>query len=455
MVSLAQLTTTMDTYPHHLGDGYQLRWGTPADAEAYAQLATSAFFLKEEGVANPNVAGYAYDLLSDRHPLCRASDVAVVVDATQRLVAAAALMRQPLEYQGLPIATGRPELVCSHADVRDRGLIRYIMHALHHKSTVRGDVLQAITGIPHYYHQFGYTWSVDHKEFVRIELAQLPPLPDDAPVVTIRQVTTDNFAQFAAMYDADRHQRGVLLTAPYTIDYFQHLVAQSHSSESYLPYLCTNQRGQAIGYVLIGRRNWGGVVTVTGLGINHDSRWLECALPILHALPSIIHTLPKVLHSHPEVHSVDIQVDGMHPLITICQQLRIPHLRKAPFQWYMRMSDPTAFLGQIRGILEHRIATSAFAGYSGVLRLSTYRATCTLEWRNGHLTRITPLSAPVSGESDVDAAYPPECVAQQLLGWRSLAELREWRPDVWATPTATPLLEVLFPKQPSWLLWMN
>ena len=455
MVSLAQLTTDTVAYPHHLGDGYQLRWGTPADADAYAELATAAFFLKEERVANPTVAGYAYDLLSDRHPLCRASDVAVVVDARQRLVAAAALMKQPLEFQGIPVGTGRPELVCSHADVRDRGLIRHVMHALHRKSAARGDLIQAITGIPHYYHQFGYTWSVDHKEFLRIPLARLPHLPTTAPAVSIRRVTAADFALFAAMYDADRQQRGLLLTAPYTLDYFQHLAEQSRSSESHLPYLCFDQHGQAIAYVLLTRRNWGGIVMVTGFGVRRDHTMLELTLPVLHALPGVISMLPKVLASHADAHTVDVQVDGNHPLITICTQLRIPVAHKAPFQWYMRVADPAALLWHVRTVLDTRVATSAFAGYSGTLRISTYQTAYTLEWQHSRLMRITPYALSAYDDAQIDIAIPPECVAQQLLGWRSLAELREWRPDVWASSAATPLLEVLFPKQPSWLLWMN
>lgn len=455
MVSLAQLTADTVTYPHHLGDGFYLRWGTPADADAYAQLATTSFFLKEERVANPNVAGYAYDLLSDRHPLCGANDVAVVVDAQQQLVAAAALMRQPLEYLGIPIATGRPELVCSRADVRERGFIRHIMNALHRRSTARGDMMQAITGIPHYYHQFGYTWSVDHKEFLRISLAQLPPLPQDAPVVSIRPITAEHFAQFAAMYDTDRLHRGVLLTTPYTHEYAQFLATHSRSSESHLPYLCVDQQHRAIGYLLVTRRNWGGVVMVTGMGVAHDQSMHTLALPMLHALSSIIGTLPKVLAYHPEVHTVDVQVDGNHPLISICAQLHIPHQRTTPFQWYMRIPDLPRLLWHIRSALMQRLANSAYAGYSGALRISTYQSACTLEWRHGHLVQITPHALPAYGDADVDVAYPPECVAQHVLGWRSLAELRAWRPDVWATPAATPLIDVLFPKQPSWLLWMN
>jgi hypothetical protein len=98
-------------YQRDLGDGYRLRWATPDDGDQYAQLAAKAFYLKNEQMENPNVVGYAHDLVSNNHPLCRADDVAVVVDGHNQIVAAAALLTQPLEYDGIPLKVGRPELV--------------------------------------------------------------------------------------------------------------------------------------------------------------------------------------------------------------------------------------------------------------------------------------------------------------------------------------------------------
>jgi len=90
------------------------------------------------------------------------------------MLAAAALLTQPLQYAGIDISVGRPELVCSSPQVRQRGYIREIMQLLHHKSSARGDLMQAITGIPNYYHQFGYVWSVDYNAFRTVRLADIP-----------------------------------------------------------------------------------------------------------------------------------------------------------------------------------------------------------------------------------------------------------------------------------------
>jgi hypothetical protein len=55
-------------------------------------------------------------------------------------------------------------------------------------------------------------------------------------------------------------------------------------------------------------------------------------------------------------------------------------------------------------------------------------------------------------ESELPAAsagFPPGVFLQLLFGRRTLAELRHILPDVWATPEAEVLLDILFPRRPS------
>jgi len=56
---------------------------------------------------------------------------------------------------------GRPELVGTHPDYRRRGLIRAQFKIIHQWSAARGHAMQAITGIPWYYRQFGYEMALE------------------------------------------------------------------------------------------------------------------------------------------------------------------------------------------------------------------------------------------------------------------------------------------------------
>lgn len=444
-------------YQRDLGDGYRLRWATPDDGDQYAQLAAKAFYLKNEQMENPNVVGYAHDLVSNNHPLCHADDVAVVVNGHNQIVSAATLLIQPLEYDGIPLNVGRPELVCSDSQVRQRGFVRAIFELLHAKSAARGDVMQAITGIPHYYHQFGYSWSVDYNAFARIRIATLPAQPDESNTIQLRRVAPAEYQQFVALYNNDRLGRNLLLTTPYTPEYFAHVLTTSISTEGFVPYFIVNEIGGILGYMLADQRCWDGKWAILGIGATANQSLAQLILPVLHATKELIPSIRKVVHSHPDIHTVEIQVDGNHPIQQLLTNRKIPFTYEAPYTWYLRVADMTKFLGQITPVLERRIAQSVFKGYSGKLILSFYRDGVELDWHDGQLRTITPWQPPMYEKdgTSANASYPPSIFNQQLFGWRSLAELRDWRPDVWADSESTPLLDVLFPKQPSWFLWMN
>jgi predicted acetyltransferase len=59
------------------------------------------------------------------------------------------------------LLAGMPELVGTLPGYRGRGLVRAQFEVVHQWSAARGELLQAITGIPYYYRQFGYEMAVN------------------------------------------------------------------------------------------------------------------------------------------------------------------------------------------------------------------------------------------------------------------------------------------------------
>ncbi len=439
-------------HPEDLSDGYTLRWGTPADAEGYANLAARSFKKSHSEPDNQIVANYARDLLSGLHPLCPPERVAVVVDASNHVVAAAALMDQPLMYAGIPLSVGRPEVVVSDTAVRKRGFIRQIMRWLHAKSAQNGDIAQAITGIEYYYKQFGYEWMIDFPSGAKVLFAQLPPLTSDAPTVTLRAVTTAELPQFIAMYDADRQRPNVLVTTPLSAEYLAFTMAQSVSSEGNLPYFILDNHDRIIGYLLIGKCCWQGEMDVRGWGLVPGVVWANHLLATMQALPSII----PVLHKKPGeevITAATLMLDTSHVIYPLLKSY-LPHTAVDTYVWYVRVPDLVPLLQQITPVLDARLASSALAGYSGTKQISFFRGGLELTWQQGQLTSISHWQPPVEF-GKAEAYYPPGIMAQQIFGWRSLSELRTLGPDVYADNHTSQLFEILFPKTPSWFLWSN
>nr|AIA18563.1 Acetyltransferase (GNAT) domain protein [uncultured bacterium] len=97
------------------------------------------------------------------HATVTLDDIFVVVDPAKDdlLVSATLLIPQTWRYEDVVIPVGRPELVATHPDYRNRRLVRALFDALHERSAALGHNLQVITGIAHFYRQFGYTMSLD------------------------------------------------------------------------------------------------------------------------------------------------------------------------------------------------------------------------------------------------------------------------------------------------------
>ena len=150
-------TTTRQPILRDLGDGLILRRSSPADADALADFCGRIH--SDEGFDHPDlrIAAWTRDLLTKPHPTFQPDDFSVVAEAaTGRIVSTLNLISQTWTYEGIPFGVGRPELVGTLPEYRNRGLVRLQMDEVHRWSAARGQMVQAITGIPYYYRLFGY-----------------------------------------------------------------------------------------------------------------------------------------------------------------------------------------------------------------------------------------------------------------------------------------------------------
>jgi GNAT superfamily N-acetyltransferase len=137
-----------------LGGGLVLRRATAADTEARA--AFNAAIFGEPGAPNEGSVDWTRDLMGGDHPTC-AGDFTLVEDTRRgSIVSSVVLIGQTWSYDGVEFGVGRPELVGTHPEYRRRGLIRAQFDVIHAWSAARGQRLQAITGLPGFYRQFGY-----------------------------------------------------------------------------------------------------------------------------------------------------------------------------------------------------------------------------------------------------------------------------------------------------------
>ena len=207
MVEMVQMPE--DTYRRGLGDGLALRWSIPEDVEQVASLYAHVYRSSPDAPLNWHVPLWARDMFSGRHPLIGPRDFAVVEDTTTgAIVASTCLLRYPIAFDGLPIPFGRPEVVATQPEYRNRGLIRAIFELIHAKSAARGDLMQGITGIAHYYRQFGYEYSVPMGTGLTVYFAAIPALKQDAAEpYSLRKATIDDSALLRRLWEREHCRR--------------------------------------------------------------------------------------------------------------------------------------------------------------------------------------------------------------------------------------------------------
>ncbi len=441
--------------PRDLGDGLQLRWATKADTDRIALLNAQAF---RENEADPPLAVdlvMLTELMSGRHPLVRAEDFVLVEDRTTgKVVSSACLFRQDWEYDGIPFAVGRPEHVATDAAYRNRGLVRAIFDALHARSAAYQHHVQAITGIPYFYRQFGYEYVFDLDGGQIVYPTTLPAPVQPAPY-SLRDATPADLPFIQALYDQQRQRS--LVSAQVPDAYWRYAFADFSTPQSLLGgynrqwclRIIVDPAGEAVGYLRTGVFLWEDRLYIWDLATTPGVPLRDAAIAALQQLVALGPTIEQVTRSidpaHAHLKELFLCMESRHPLYTILGE-RIAPRAIAPYAWYVRVPDLPQFLQLIGPALERRLAASPLANHSGDLRLDFYRDGLKLSFAQGKLTAVAPWRRPAWGERQ-HAGFPPHLFLQLLFGYRSLAALRATFPDVRATTEAAVLLDILFPQQ--------
>lgn len=444
-----------DSYSREVGDGLTLRWSTPEDVERVATLYAQVFRPKADAPLNTRMAAWTRDMFSGSHPHIGPRDFAVVEEmASGVIVASTCLLRYSFTYEGVPIPFGRPEVVATLPDYRNRGLVRAIFALIHAKSEARGDLAQGITGIPYYYRLFGYEYAVSAGTAVTVYFPAIPELKTDATEpYSLRPATREDIPRLLRLWE--REHASSAISTSLDRDYLRWAMEgmSAESLANWRLYLIVDAQDRPCGYVHLEPGRWSPEVNVSGLMV-------EVGTPLTVVLPSVLRGVralaetTRVAPNRPDTPppgAVRFHVMGMHPLIGALGELgpvTVAHpFSPYPYLWYIRVPDLPRFIQRVAPVLERRLAASAQADYSGELTLDFYRGGLRLAFDGGKLTATEDWRPPLWVEAK--AGFPPLVFLQLLCGYRSLNDLRSIYPDVWAEGDAAPLLDALFPKRPS------
>jgi hypothetical protein len=446
MNTLTQPTTTL----RELGDGLVLRRSTPADADALAEFNSKMHSDFGPDKPDERIGAWVRDLLSHPHPTFDPGDFTFVEDTrTGQIVSSLNLISQTWSYAGIPFGVGRPEVVGTHTDYRKRGLVRQQFAEVHAWSQARGQMVQAITGIPFYYRQFGYEMALDLSGGRVGFEAQLPRLKDGESEAYLIRPAVESDIAFIMQVTAHGSRRSLVTCLRDENAWRYELLGMSQKNVNRPEIrIIQTAAGEPVGYLTHPWFNWDTGLVMTSYELKPGVSWLAVTPAVARYLWNTGGEYATSADKPRQAYAFWLGLS--HPAYEVFGE-KLPRLRDT-YAFYLRLPDLTGFIRHIRPALEKRLAGSELVvGHSGTLSLNFYRSGLKLTFESGRLTGVEDF-APASSQ-DGDAAFPDLTFLQLLFGYHSFDELQLSFADCWdKAEEARVLLNVLFPKQPSLVL---
>jgi hypothetical protein len=332
-------------------------------------------------------------------------------------------------------------------------LVREQFTAIHAKSAARGELVQAITGIPWYYRQFGYGMALDlgggrnfswdrpgNDKTVEEEIYQVrPAMEADWPVLQ-------------TLYEA--HNRGSLISRFRDEATWRYELTTPNPASVYARHFnlvetaVPNQTPQIVAYFEY--KQWGKNYFVRELGVLPGHSWRAVGLFLTRYFKKLADVLKA--KEEKQLSGISFGLGQGHPIYeALGRQL---DEQRRPYAWFIRVPDLPAFLRHIAPALEKRLAQSVLAGHSGKCRVNQYQQQFCLVFEKGKLTEVEPYTAKQVEDGDIH--LPGTTCLQLIFGHASLDELNAIHPDCYAKEIeAAVLFKILFPKRPSWVVGLG
>ncbi len=312
-------------------------------------------------------------------------------------------------------------------------------------------MVQAITGIPYFYRQFGYEYALDLEVQRDTYTALIPPAAEGVPEpYSLRDATINDIPLIAQLYD--QQCASSIVSTVIDEGWWRHQIEHwnEFQADGYWHVLVINNaEGAFCGYITLPPMRRRDSIPVFDFAVMPGLNMAEIILPVIRAILQQGETMIQRPNAAP-VSKITFMMQRNHPVYEILKTEMLIR-RDPPYAWYVRVPDLPAFLRAIAPVLERRLAQSVLAGYSGELALNFYRGGLRMVFVEGRLQTVENWRSPLWHSSE-NAGFPPLVFLQLLFGHRSLDELRYAYPDVWANEDTAFVLKTLFPARASWVI---
>ena len=418
------------TYTLILLKAFQMRNTMEDGGYSYYKPRTEAdveqvFALMKVVFPNEDVDGLVRRLLNLYPPMTL--DHLLAVRYGDETVASLVLIPQTWVMDGVELRVAEMGCVATHPDHRGRGLQRMLNERFDEVAEDGGYDLCALAGIPYFYRQFGYEYSLDldHKTII-----SMSELPDTQPSLESRGFTEADIPAAAELLDSynSRYMVHCLRTMPVWM--MQHMTG-IYKGEPYEGY-ALHEGGEMQAYVRIQPRPRDKTLFLKEVGVAPGAHGQVLGFLNRYCAENGFETLVSTLG----------YADPLSELL-----VGLGAEQSMPYGWQVKILDNPRLLEKIAPLLESRLAATKFRGLSERLNLNFRKYSVDLNFESGKVASVS-LS---SDCSDRTIGLNPYVFPQLLLGYRCREELEHAYPDVRVAPSHRMLVDALFPKRPSYI----
>jgi hypothetical protein len=328
-------------------------------------------------------------------------------------------------------------------------LVRAQFEVLHGWSAERGELAQAITGIPYYYRQFGYEMTLALPSRRVGYLAHIPRLKDGEPEpYLVRPATGDDLPFIEELYNLAMKRYLVSSVRDAALWSYDLRGRSYRSVEHKETRIIATPAGEPLGFLIHNDTVWGPTLSVNMYELKPGASWVAVT-------PSVLRYFEKVGKEYAEREkkadfgAFMFSLGDKHPVYDAIPS-KLPR-KPSGYTYFMRVPDVAAFLRHIAPVLEGRLASSALAGHTGEFKFNFYRSNVKLSFAGGKLTGATPYAP--SHQEDGDAFFPNLTFLHVLFGHLNLEDLTRVFPDCWFKGDEGRLaVTALFPQQDSFVM---
>jgi predicted N-acetyltransferase YhbS len=352
---------------------------------------------------------------------------------TRTVVSGFSLLPWTLELEGLELQVAEMGIVGTLEKHRKQGLMRRLNQEFDRTLAEEEFDLSIIQGIPGFYHQFGFYYSIPLENHINIPFHLVPDELEEEPY-TFHLAGVEDIP-FLIEEDS-AYRKSFSLSSRRDEAIWRYMLTESSKTEYGSEFWIGKQKdGEEQFYCRIPKEGFGKGLVVSEISekIGHDALnhlFFFCKQKALERDKPYVRLN---LHNESTVGKIAIAMG-------------IPEGK--PYAWQIKIPEKGRLLKKIAPILEKRMAQSPFPLFSETVRLSFFKSSIDLAWEKGKLLSVEP------GEGDCSNTFflNEELFPILVLGHRSWQELRHIQPSIFPSSQKTALLiETLFPTSKSWI----